>query len=230
MSEIKYIIKFIRKEKYAEEFMNNRTFYANPVGFFLNLEEGQGDNAEASIIDKPLDKVSKDIQVIDMKNGTYIPVFCCYAVTDKDINGTCIINIDKRCINDFFDGKEGVAVVVEFDSFIKSVNSCIEVDKHGRVQYTKAITFDETVAYSLDPYLAVFRKKDKFDYQKEYRIAFKDNIKGVLKEKNNGVYIDYEGCGKRYYYEKNLNIIGQYKIEDFTEKNGVYFLDTNYKL
>lgn len=226
MSKIIYIIKFFGKEDYAKEFLEDRVFYANPVGYFLNIEEGQGDKAEASIIDKPLDMVRNDIQVVDIKNGTYIPAFCCYIVRDTDIDGNRIVNIDRRNFNDFFKSGVGVAVVIPFNEFIEAVNTCKDVDKHDVVHYTKGITFNNTVDYSKDPLLAVFRKRDKYKYQNEYRIAFDDRIRGVVKPQGDGFCIDFKGLAKRYHYEHGLNIIGKYSFDDFVEDdNGYYTLD-----
>ncbi len=231
MDTIRYIIKFFDKAEYAKTFLDEQAFYANPVGYYINLEKGQGDCKEASIIDRPLNKTCKNIQVMDMKAGAGIPVFCCYAVTENDIDGTRIVNINKKCIEDFNKKREGVAVVIPFDEFIKAVNSCSAVIKKGMVQYTKKITIDDTIAYSMSPLLAIYRKSNVFDYQNEYRIAFKDFVNGTIKKNGIGFFMDFDGLGKKYFYKKKVNLVGNYGIDSFIEDNNGYcFLNTGIQL
>ena len=89
---IKYLVKFVAKESYADDLLNGKLFM-HCAKYYHDLEKkngpGQGDIREGSIIPN-----------VAVYRNIYFPIFCMYMIKDEDIRDGQVI-IDKRVIQDF---------------------------------------------------------------------------------------------------------------------------------
>lgn len=161
---LKYLIKFVSQEKYADELMNGKLFM-RCAQYYHDLERrhgaGQGDLREGVIF--PGHAIYKN---------TSIPIFCLYSVDETDIVED-MIHIPNKVIKDF-GCEQGFLVLIDFDGFEEALTSC---DTHGYALKGGRVTYG-TPSMSLSQYfltddhqaLNLLVKSEYFSYQKEYRI------------------------------------------------------------
>ena len=212
---IRYLVKFVNKESYADDLLSGKLFM-HCGKYYHNLEKkngiGQGDIREGSLF--PNTAVYK---------GIYFPIYCMYMIKDEDIHSEKVV-IDKKILKDF-GSNTGYMVIVSYDDFVQVLPT---VDTGGyrmdgfEVQY--GIPSNDVVKKMMcdNDYLNLKVKNPYFEYQKEYRLLIyksmyqaesSDSIKGedhficnlkdpiigfakklplsILKETNEGFELDF---------------------------------------
>lgn len=174
-----------------------------------------------------MEQIHNDIRVIDIKNGEGYPIFCSYCVKDEDVKGNNIIDIDARCISDFF-SIDGIAVVFDMKEYMDIINSCDKVLAHGAIVYKDdELSFEDEVNYlSGNGLSCIMKKKKQYSYQKEYRVVFDDWIKGNIVPYEKSVrMVYYSDQAKRYNYYSEAKPIGLFEKTDFVKvSNSKYVL------
>lgn len=177
---IKYLIKFVSKEKYADDLLRGKLFM-HCSKYYHDLEKkhgpGQGDIREGSIF--PNAAIYKNI---------YLPIYCMYMIKDEDIIDGQVI-IDKRVIQDF-GCQQGYMVIMPFDQ----LGQVLPTADTGGYQMDGAEVWYGTL--SQDNLCTIFNSKKAinlrvknpyFHYQKEYRLIvyknlYEDNYPDCLQE------------------------------------------------
>ena len=156
---IKYLIKFVNKEKYVKDLLNIG-LYMNPACFYHKTEESslKWDYSEGAIGN-----------FCGYKNSEN-PVWCCSAIFEKNITNNAII-LHKNILDDF-NCKNGYAVIINVNKFFNAINTNPDnyyAITYGLVKYgqknTKSILEDKNFASSL------FRKYPIYSYQQEFRVC-----------------------------------------------------------
>ena len=176
MNKIKYLIKFINKEKYVKDLINI-DLYMNPACFYHKAEARslQWDYSEGSIGD-----------FCGYKNSES-PIWCCTAIFEENIVNNTII-LDKKILEDF-NCKNGYAVIINVDNFFNAINTNPQnyyALTYGLVKYgpknTESIIKDENFASAL------FIKYPKFSYQQEFRICIACKCDKIFDKDINNVF------------------------------------------
>ncbi len=156
---IKYLLKFVSKEDHANTLLDG-TLFMRPACYYHKLENGQGDVCESAVSHE-----------ICMYKHSHVPIYCTYAVDEKDMIGG-VVDISGQCIRDF-KCENGYVVIIDFSQFEQILPTLqskgAEVDA-GLVHYHK-LTFDD-MAYLIGDTTPknLFLKPPFFSYQKEFRI------------------------------------------------------------
>lgn len=157
---IKYLLKFVSQEDYAEKLVKG-TFFMRPASYFHALEKGQGDISESAIS-----------HYMCVYKHSHVPIYCMYSVMDTDIMENKV-TISERCIKDF-KCADGYVVIIDFPLFeekLKTFQSEGYEVCGGLVNY-HFLTWDDTVKLMNDNTPRnVFIKHPDFAYQKEFRIV-----------------------------------------------------------
>lgn len=165
-SKIRYLIKFVAQEKYANDLCDGNLFM-HPAGYYHMLDkQGQGDIGEAALSSNT-----------GIYRGCEIPIYCMTAVYSDNIKHDNIL-IKRRMIEDF-NCKDGFAVLIEYKPFLSRLKT-LEIDgkhvRNGLVQYCN-IPLEQTKKWLLDISLDhLFIKRPFFSYQQEYRIVVLDKL------------------------------------------------------
>ena len=166
---IKYLIKFVSKEKYADDLLDGKLFM-HCVDYYHDLENkygpGQGDLREGSLFPNTL--IYKRI---------YYPIYCTYMVKDEDIIDGQVI-IDKRVIQDF-DCQQGYMVLIPFELFQQVLPTA---DTGGAAMDGMEVWYgipnqDGTdKMFKCENALNLMVKNPYFRYQKEFRLVVYKNL------------------------------------------------------
>ena len=204
---IKYLLKFVKDKKYAEQLLDG-TLYMRPADYYHKEEKGkigQNDIREAA--------VSSMIQVY--KHG-HCPIYCMTAVREDDIvDGQYIIS--EKCIQDF-ECETGYIVILKFDIFEERLRTLLSEGYcvcGGLVDY-HIITFDEMgKLMGDDSPKNLFIKHPYFSYQKEFRIVVCKELYNL-----NEPMIDH----KKYIFPSSLRDFAIYRSIPELYHNGQHVL------
>ncbi len=178
---IKYLIKFVSCEEYAQKLINGEMFM-RPASYYHKLGVGQGDPSEAGVLDG-----------LAMYMNLNLPIYCLYCVYDDDILGGNII-ISKRIIEDF-KCEDGFLVLLEYEEFEKRLSTVktngYQLDA-GRVGYAYK-KFDGLVDMLNDKSgKSLFIKNPYFSYQKEFRIVIAKQVDIIDNHPSDSVTYSFE--------------------------------------
>ncbi|MGM0582965.1 MAG: hypothetical protein ACQETL_19975 [Bacteroidota bacterium] len=192
-----FFVKVFSKKNHAEDFLRG-TLYSNRLAFFKKLEEAvqanRGDKHEALIGWYQPNQVSLTLNGYEIKDivaplslqkniHNNLNVFCIYAahsgsfeeITDKNIiDLKNYLKIPPDCLEL---GKYAVVIThakTFIDRVIKSVKNEGFGLKAGLVEYYDPNVFSGT--FSED--VAVFRKRQEFAHQREYRFSINTGSSG----------------------------------------------------
>lgn len=180
---IKYLVKLVSNEKYADDLLQGSLFM-NAAGYFHYLEKGQGDECEAGI--------SSEVKIY---KGSRFPIYCMYIIEEGDIFNKNTLIINQECINKL-QCQNGWAVVIPYHKFEYLLETYqLETNGYalywGKVDYRRK-TFSDTKRYlSGNGIDNVFIKNPDYSYQKEFRIVLPQNCKiEPFKEYIDGDYVE----------------------------------------
>lgn len=182
--KIKYLIKFVEKEEYADGMMQG-VLYMNSIDYFRCGDKGQC-NGIYDLVEAFLS--------IGMAGGVNYPCFCMYAAYEDECDDRGIR------INSMFLKKLGArfkwCVVIEaskFESLITDKN-CPKVEEctylsassfdYGLITYKDINQMDEVERidrFFSGDFRHLFQKQHKFQYQQEYRIVVFKSCKKSLR-------------------------------------------------
>lgn len=190
-------MKIFDNEKYANDFINGKIF-ANRLSYFRNLEETQesnrGDKHEGvvswlqpaqnkfQINGRTLTDLAGPVSV-KMNWHDHLNVFCIYAAHSGEFKSLSHENLDdfkkqleipEDCLNL---GKHAV-VVTNFTQFVERIKNATIKNNYGLnaclVDYYNPDSFNGTFSEEE----AVFKKRNEYSHQKEYRFVFNTGISG----------------------------------------------------
>lgn len=197
MKIIYFLVKIFDDEKYAREFRSGQLF-SSRLSYFRNLEEAQDSNRgdmhegvvswlqpdqiKLEINGRIISQLTKPVSV-KMNWHDHLNVFCIYAAHNGGFdrlsqeNLTAFkkqLEIPEDCLKL---GKYAV-VVTSFKQFIERVKAATEKNNYGLnsglVDYYNPDTFSGT----FNDEEAVFKKRNEYSHQKEYRFAFDTGVTG----------------------------------------------------
>lgn len=221
MDSIKYLIKFVEQEQYADDLLNGKLFM-RPAGYYRWLEEGRGDFHEAA--------VSGQAQIF---KGDNHPIYCMYAVHESDVHDKEIL-IDPLCIEDL-KCKDGWAVVVDYRAFcdlIPGLQCDCHAIWHGEVNY-RSLSMNDTHAFMVDSSQKnLFYKRPQFSHQHEYRFVIGSSIMpNLVPGELDGEIVDFLDMDNPYkpiiYHLPNSlnNIAKKFHIGELTKSHEGYCLN-----
>ena len=178
---IKYLVKFVAKESYADDLLNGKLFM-HCAKYYHDLEKkngpGQGDIREGSIIPN-----------VAMYRNIYLPIFCMYMIKDEDIRDGQVI-IDKRVIQDF-KCQQGYMVIIPFEYFKRVLLPTVDTGGYQIVgdEVMYGVPQKEVIdrMFTNKDALNLLVKNPFFRYQREYRLIvfknlYRDNFSESLQE------------------------------------------------
>lgn len=193
-----YLLKFLKKE-YLKDLLKTG-LYMNAAGFFAakgyEKEDNQNDVYEGlasfpyitipqkektvqerlSEATTEFDKFCATAPIISYNEykGRRHPIWCCTGIEKGDVKDG-IFRMDKRVLDDFFKGnpQDGVAVLIQFDSFIDLVKSHPDEYQlvYGYVDYNDIHKVKGDLTNTGVWWDSIFNKRSDLAYQKEFRIA-----------------------------------------------------------
>lgn len=192
-----FFVKIFDDKNYALDFMNGKMF-SNRLSYFRNLEESQsanrGDKNEGLVSLFQPEQVNVEINgrlltdlagpiSIKMNWHDNLNVFCIYAAHSGDFESLNTENfnefkkqleIPEECLKL---GKYAV-IITSVSKFIERVQLATDKYDFGLqadlVEYYDPVTFHG----SFNENEAVFKKRDEYSHQKEYRFAFDCGVTG----------------------------------------------------
>ena len=204
---IKYLIKFVSKEQYAEDLLDGKLFMY-PAGHYHTLKQGRGDIREGALHGSA--RIYKNIDY---------PIFCLTYVSESSIvEGN--IRISKNIIEDF-DCQNGYLVLIDFSEFSTAIKAC---DTEGYTLCGKPVSYGnitientKDLLLSEDP-LNLFIKHPYFKHQNEYRFVICRGYPPTPKEKSFVENEPYYGYDPVIYKIPSIRNIGyKYAIDDLCD-------------
>lgn len=196
-STIFFFVKVFDKKEYAEDFIKGK-LYSNRLSFFRKYEEensaNRGDKHEGVVGWYQPDQIRLEIngRIITDLSGPVMTqmnwhdnlnVFCIYAGHSgefDDISEETIedfkkqISIPEECEN----LGEYAVIVTNVTKFIERVKAAVSYNNYGLnaglVEYYDPISFNG----SFSDIESIFRKRDEYKHQKEYRFSFDTGVAG----------------------------------------------------
>lgn len=201
--KIKYLIKFVKEEKYVKDLLNGDLFMRPTIAFIKmfydeyfkvcneynedtfneyvkNYTGCIGDFQEASLL-----------RTICIKANTNIPIFCTTYLTNFQTqikNNKTYIKLSEKVIKEFINDGYKYAVVIDYDKFIEILKNSDKVGGFGPVQYISG----DTMEIIMDCFKGVntgknlLYKSAYFSYQNEFRVylSFPDKFYRTCLTKN----------------------------------------------
>lgn len=193
-----FFVKVFDKKEYAEDFIKGKLF-SNRLSFFRKYKEdksaNRGDKHEGVVDWHQPDQIRIEINgrvITDLAGPVmtrmnwqdHLNVFCIYAAHSVDFE-----EISEETIEDF---KKQISIPEEFENLgeyaviITNVNKFIERVKAavssknyglnaGLVEYYDPTSFNG----SFSEVESIFRKRDEYKHQKEYRFSFDTGVAGT---------------------------------------------------
>ena len=166
---IKYLVKFVSKESYANDLLNGKLFM-HCAKYYHELEKkygpGQGDVREGLLF--PNAAIYRNI---------HYPIYCLYMIKDKDIIDG-LVTIDKRVLKDF-NCQHGFMVFIPFDS-LDDILENADTDGYAmdgsEVWYGVPSPEESMMIINDERALNLIVKNPSFRYQREYRFIVFKNI------------------------------------------------------
>lgn len=192
-----FFVKVFDSQKYVEDFIKGNLF-ANRLSYFKKFEEDEGanrgDKHEGVVSWHQPDQIRLEINgrvitdlagpvMTQMNWHNHLNVFCIYAAHSGDFEG-----ISEEILDAF---KEQVAIpedcqklgkyaviVTNVSVFLERVKKAVNAKNYclnaGLVEYYDPSSFHG----SFSEVESIFRKRDEYKHQKEYRFAFDTCIEG----------------------------------------------------
>lgn len=192
-----FLVKIFDKKEYALDFMQGKMF-ANRLSYFRRLDEKQeanrGDKHEAVVSWVQPEDANLTINgihitqlagpiSIQMNRHDHLNIYCMYAghsgefesLTEENLRDfKKHLEISEDCVKL---GKYAV-VVTQYMTFIDRVSNAVRSNNYGLraglVDYYDPNTFTG----SFNEVDAVFKKRNEFSHQKEFRFAFDTGVSG----------------------------------------------------
>lgn len=199
-----FFVKVFNKQEYAEDFINGKLF-SNRLSFFRKHEENEsanrGDKHEGVVGWHQPDQIRLEINgrvitdlagpvMTQMNWHEHLNVFCIYAAHSGDFEA-----ISEETIEDFKEQisipedceklGEYAVIVTNVTKFIERIKAAVSSNNYrlnaGLVEYYDPAIFNG----SFSEVESIFRKRDEYRHQKEYRFSFDTGIAG-----NNPLILD----------------------------------------
>ncbi len=192
-----FFVKVFDDEKYAEDFIKGKLF-VNRLSYFRKLEEGEsanrGDKHEGVVSWHQPDQVNIEIngRVITELAGPvstqmnwhgHLNVFCIYAAHSGEFDGVSEetlaafkkqLELPEECQN----LGEYAVLVTRVNQFIERIKISAKENNYGLtaglVEYYDPDKFNGSFTENE----SIFKKRDEYKYQKEYRFAIDTGIEG----------------------------------------------------
>ena len=164
MTAPEYLLKFVPKYEHAESLVNGIIF-TRPAGYYIALEQGQGDWQESTIVSG----------MMCYKNYN-MPIYCMVGVQQEEISGG-VYKIDNRIVRDFH-CECGYVVIMRYSDFNARL-PIFEDGKRGYCGYVeyRTIEHDETPQLLIDSTgINLGIKNPELYYQHEYRVVFPEHL------------------------------------------------------
>jgi len=192
-----FLAKIFNEEKYATDFVSGKLF-ANRLSYFKKLEEAEGanrgDQHEGVVSWHQPDQVQVEINgrtLIDLAGPVstqmnwhdHLNVFCIYAAHSGDF-----VNVTPENMTDFKKyleipddclklGQHAV-LVTNFSQFIERVKSAVQAKNYGLNAGLVEYYNPETFSGNFTEEESVFKKRDEYKHQKEYRFSIDSGAEG----------------------------------------------------
>ncbi|MFC1507836.1 hypothetical protein ACFL5R_01190 [Pseudomonadota bacterium] len=199
-----FLVKIFDDKKYATDFVSGKLF-ANRLSYFRKLEEAEGanrgdrhegvvswlqpDQVQIVINGRTLTDLAGPVSI--KKNWhDHLNVFCIYAAHSGDFKSITHENladfkkqleIPDDCLKL---GKHAV-LVTNFTQFIERVKSAVQENNYGLNAGLVDYYNSETFSGNFTEEEAVFKKRDEYEHQKEYRFVIDSGIEG-----KNPIFLD----------------------------------------
>lgn len=192
-----FLVKIFDEKKHALDFMQGKMF-VNRLSYFRRLDEDQkanrGDkhegvvswvqpeNANLRINGRLITDLAGPIS-IQMNWHDHLNVYCMYAGHSGEFE-----SITKENLSDFKKhlempedclklGKYAV-VVTQYTTFINRVSDAVRSNNYGINAQLVEYYDPDTFTGSFSEFDAVFKKRNEFSHQKEFRFAFDTGVSG----------------------------------------------------
>lgn len=192
-----FLVKIFDEKKHALDFMQGKMF-VNRLSYFRRLDEDQkanrGDkhegvvswvqpeNANLTINGRLITDLAGPIS-IQMNWHDHLNVYCMYAGHSGEFE-----SITKENLSDFKKhlempedclklGKYAV-VVTQYTTFINRVSDAVRSNNYGINAQLVEYYDPDTFTGSFSEFDAVFKKRNEFSHQKEFRFAFDTGVSG----------------------------------------------------
>ncbi len=206
IEDIRYLIKFVSKYEYAKDLISGKLFM-RPARYYHNLEKGQGDIMEASVISG-----------LCMYKDFDIPIYCLYADCESENKKIIFSN---KLITDFH-CENGYAVVIHFSEFSNLLSQC---NTNGYSAYGGLVKYMykpfENIDYFIENknYSNLFFKDPAFSYQNEFRFIV---CKRVSQNQDSVIYtIPSIKNFSKIFSVKNIKIVGENRVIYLNNKNDI---------
>ncbi|GAB3215651.1 hypothetical protein [Pseudaeromonas pectinilytica] len=192
-----FFVKVFDKQEYAEDFIKGKLF-SNRLSFFRKHEEDEsanrGDKHEGVVGWHQPDQIRLEINgrvitdlagpvMTQMNWHDHLNVFCIYAAHSGEFDA-----ISEETIEDFKEQisipddckklGEYAVIVTNVTKFIERVNAAVSSNNYGLnaglVEYYDPAIFNG----SFSEVESIFRKRDEYKHQREYRFSFDTGIAG----------------------------------------------------
>jgi hypothetical protein len=192
-----FFVKVFDRQEYAEDFVKGNLF-ANRLSFFRKYEEegagNRGDKHEGVVSWHQPDQIRLEINgrlitglagpvMTQMHWHDHLNVFCIYAAHSGEFEEVSEETLDafKEQIaipNDCQKLGKYAVIVSSASEFIKRIRTAVSANNYGLnaglVEYYDPTDFHG----SFSEIESIFRKRDEYKHQKEYRFAFDTGIEG----------------------------------------------------
>lgn len=194
-NNIKFLIKFLKEKKYADDLCSKGDLFMRSADDFIRIEKetnlsGRGDIREGLIFNS-------------IRIGMNFPIYCMYSCFENEIIENEIL-INKKVIEDFCDNNNGYLVVIDYFRFMeKMIIENFEGFKisFGEVRYGSATDdYNKDIFRYMKPD-ALFIKDSRLEYQNEFRILVHKSLELIEDKESIGGRIEtrcIESPSKKY--------------------------------
>jgi|TARA_B110000211_G_scaffold83857_1_gene98166 hypothetical protein len=192
-----FLVKIFDNESYADDFIRGNIF-ANRLSYFRKLEEGESSNRsdqhEGVVSWHQPEQVNVEINgrlitdlagpiSVKMNWHNHLNIFCIYAAHSGEFEGVSEDNLDAfkkelEIPDECLKLGEYVVLITSVSQFIKRVTESAKCHNYGLtaglVEYYDPKTFHGTFSETE----SIFRKRDEYQHQKEYRLVFNSGFQG----------------------------------------------------
>lgn len=194
---IVFFAKVFDNKTYADDFIQGKLF-SNRLSFFRKLEENEnanrGDKYEGivswyqpdQIQVKINDRIITDLAApvsIQMNWHEYLNIFRIYSAHSGDFNEITSENLDAfrkqlELPDDCQKLGEHTVLVTNVPEFIKRIEATVDKNNYGLTASLVEYYDPETFHGSFNQRDSIFKKRDEFKHQKEFRFAFDTGSEG----------------------------------------------------
>lgn len=215
--EIKYLLKFTSKYRYAQDLMAGKLFM-NQAAYFHSIEKGRGDVREATFSNTSMAYIHANR-----------PIYCFYMAYNYQIADNNIA-VDNEIFEDF---RPKYVVVVDYNAYIERLkNKDLKTNyaiSFGAVNY-KVLTITDSEKILLGKKSALFYKHPYFSYQQEFRLMVYENLDCITQKKalTGGIVDVIDKYNKSYYLKNDLQGIAKIiNVQNCNKLGGYTYIDLN---